>query len=61
MKGDVNLTAIIDREGIESVRKWLGGLRYSVTLDDGRHGVGRTVGEALEKAKASTFSIRRAA
>lgn len=49
---DVGLSAIMRRESIYQVRHYQVG-RFSVTLQDGRRGVGLTVGEALEKAKAS--------
>ena len=59
---DVNLTEIMRREGIEKITSWLDGLRFSVALHDGRFGVGRTVGEALDNAKASNaFNIKAAA
>lgn len=59
---DVNLTEIMQREDIEAVKSWLGGLRFSVALHDGRFGVGRTVGEALDNAKASNaVNIKAAA
>lgn len=59
---DVDLTAIMERDGIETVRRWPLARRYSVTLVDGRNGVGVTVGEALAKAlKADAENIRRAA
>lgn len=49
---DVDLTAIMQREGIERITSYLVG-RYSVMLHDGRFGVGKSVGEALDKAKAA--------
>lgn len=46
----MNLSEIMEREGIYQIRRYLVG-RFSVTLDDGRIGVGQDVGEALVKAK----------
>lgn len=48
---DVDLTAIFEREGIRKVERWRALNQYSVTLFDGRLGIGPTVGEALAKAK----------
>jgi hypothetical protein len=56
---DVNLTRIMLREDIEAIKRWPAG-RFSVALQDGRFGVGRSVGEALEKAKAGAENIRKA-
>lgn len=48
---DVNLTRIFLREDIERIKRWSVG-QFSVVLQDGRVGTGKTIGEALEKAKA---------
>lgn len=48
---DVNLTAIMEREGIEKVQRYKTFGKWSVLLDDGRLGTGATVGEALDNAK----------
>ena len=47
---DVNLSAIMEREGIYQVRRYLEG-RFTVQLHDGRSGIGGSVGEALSNAK----------
>lgn len=46
----MNRETFMEREGIYQIRRYLVG-RYSVTLHDGRIGVGQTVDEALENAK----------
>lgn len=57
----MNLSEIMEREGIYQIRRYLVG-RFSVTLDDGRIGVGQDVGEALVKAKRpDADSVREAA
>jgi len=48
----VPLSEIMESEEIYQIRRYLQG-RYSVTLQDGRRGIGGTVGEALRIAKAS--------
>lgn len=48
---DIDLTAIMEREGIRKIERLLVG-KCVVLLDDGRLGIGATVGEALAKAKA---------
>ena len=62
---DINLTAIMEREGIASIRRTIIGARFCVALDDGRVGVGATVGEALAAAQVSddlaTFARKAAA
>ncbi len=59
----LNLTAIMEREGITNIRRTMD--RYCVSLADGRVGVGGTVSEALAKAQASddltTFARKIAA
>lgn len=58
---DINLTEIMDREGIACVKRYLVG-RYYVELDNGNFGVADTVGNALEAAKdANADNIGRAA
>ena len=57
---DVNLTSIMEREGIYTIKRWNVG-PYSVELRDGRSGTGATVGEALAKAKADDLSWLRVA
>lgn len=57
---DVNLTEIMEREGIAAIKRWPAG-RFSVELDNGNFGVGRSVGNALAKAKTGADSLRRAA
>lgn len=47
---DVNLTAIMERENIDKIERYVAG-RISVVLRDGRIGVGLSVGEALNNAK----------
>lgn len=47
---DVNLTAILQREGIRKIERL--SEFYTVVLFDGRMGVSRSVGAALAKAKA---------
>lgn len=57
----MNRESFMEREGIHQIRHYLAG-RYSVTLHDGRIGVGQTVDEALAKAKRpDADSVRRAA
>ena len=57
---DIDLTAIMQREGIDKIERYPG--RYSVVLNDGRLGIGKTVGEALAKAKApDADNVRRLA
>ena len=46
----VNLTAIIEGHGIRKIERYIN--RYAVTLDNGNLGIGSTVGEALDLAKA---------
>lgn len=54
----MNLTALIEREGIAKIERYIN--RYSVVLNDGRLGIGATVGEALAKAKApDADNVRR--
>ncbi len=49
---DIDMTAIMDAECIRSVHRWSAPInRTSVTLVDGRTGVGATVGEALANAR----------
>lgn len=56
----MNLTALIEREGIAKIERYVN--RYSVVLNDGRLGIGATVGEAIEKAKRpDAMNILRAA
>ena len=50
-KIDIDLTAIMERDGIANIRRTMG--LYCVSLQDGRVGVGDTVGDALAKAQAS--------
>lgn len=47
----INLTEIMQNEGILRIAD-IGGGQFSVWLRGGRCGTGRTVGEALERAKA---------
>lgn len=47
----INLTAIMEREGIENIRRYRAFGRICVTLETGQVGTGATVGEALAKAK----------
>lgn len=47
---DVDLTAIMRREGIETIRQYRVGM-FFVQLFDGYGGTARTVGEALAKAR----------
>lgn len=57
----MNRETFMEREGIYQIRHYLSG-PFSVTLHDGRIGVGRTVDEALAKAKApDADSVREAA
>lgn len=57
---DVNLTEIMRRERIAKIEAYPG--RFSVILYDGRLGIGKTVGEALAKAKApDADNVRRLA
>ena len=48
---DANLTAIMEREGIEKIKRYKALGKWCVVLDDGRMGEGRSVGAALAKAK----------
>ena len=48
---DIDLTAIMEREGIEKIKRYKALGKWSVILDDGRLGEGRSVGAALAKAK----------
>ena len=62
---DFNLTALIHRENIAKIECFVSD-RISVVLKDGRVGVGGTVAEALDKAKADNpgaaiAALRRAA
>lgn len=58
---DVNLTRLMLRNDVVCVKRWIAG-RFSVELQDGRLGIGASVGEALEKAKAPDASnIRKVA
>jgi hypothetical protein len=56
---DIDLTAIMERDGIEKIKRHLGGW-YLVRLFDGRCGSGNSVGEALGNAK-SPEAVRIAA
>ncbi|SCY69779.1 hypothetical protein SAMN05660666_02533 [Novosphingobium aromaticivorans] len=47
----INLTAIMEREGITDVHHFKALGLFSVTLKTGQVGSGKTVGEALSKAK----------
>ena len=62
-KTDIDLTAIMEREGITNIRRTMG--LVCVSLHDGRVGTGATVGAALDSAKASddltTFARKLAA
>lgn len=49
---DTNLSALMEREGIYQVRRYLEG-RFTVRLHDGRSGIGGSVREALQAAKRS--------
>lgn len=51
---DVNLTRLMLRNDIQKVERNAG--RFVVLLQDGRLGIGGTVGEALEKAHAPDAS-----
>ncbi len=51
----VNLTAIMEREGIRSITRVFSRGPYSVELVDRRVGTAATIGEALTKAKADTY------
>ena len=46
----VNLTAILEHNSIRKIERYIN--RYAVTLDNGNLGIGSTVGEALDLAKA---------
>lgn len=48
---NIDLTAIMEREGINHVRRYRALGQWAVVLEDGRCGTGKTVGEALEAAK----------
>lgn len=48
---DVNLTRLMLRNDIEAITRYSQG-RFAVRLQDGRVGVGLSVGEALDKALA---------
>lgn len=48
---DENLTAIMEREGVEKVQRYRALGKWTVVLDDGRMGEGNSVGVALAKAK----------
>lgn len=57
---DIDLTAIIRRDGIAKIEDYL--THFSVVLKDGRLGIGKSVGEALAKAKApDADNVRRLA
>jgi hypothetical protein len=61
MTGDFNLTRLFLRNDIEAVKRHVAG-RFSVLLQDGRFGIGASVGEALEKAQApDAENIRKVA
>lgn len=47
---DVNLSEIMEREGIYQIRCYKAGF-FSVILHDDRRGDGQTVGEALSNAQ----------
>ena len=49
---DENLTAIMEREGVEKVQRYRALGKWTVVLDDGRMGEGNSVGAALAKAKS---------
>lgn len=57
----VNLTAIMEREGIRHIWRVFGKGPFHVELDDRRVGTAATVREALAKAKADTFMAELAA
>jgi len=57
---DAAFIAWLDRESIHKIGRWPAG-RVSVELQDGSFGVGRTVTEALAKAKAHTDNVRQVA
>ncbi len=54
----VNLTAIMEREGIASITRWRVGNCFTVELFNGHSGRGGTVGEALADAKANGIATR---
>lgn len=59
---DINLTALMEREGIAKVQRYKALGKWSVLLDDGRLGEGNSVGAALAKAKqANAVNINRIA
>lgn len=57
----VNLTAIMEREGIRRIERVFVRGPVQVELIDRRVGTAATVGEALAKAKADTFFAELAA
>lgn len=60
MTGDFNLTRLMLRSDIEKIERTAG--RFTVLLQDGRFGVGGSVGEALEHAQApDAVNIRKIA
>lgn len=59
---DFNLTALMEREGIEKVQHYKALGKWSVVLHDGRLGEGLTVGLALDDAKrADAPNVRKLA
>lgn len=60
MDDAINLTAIMEREGIRCIKRWAVG-PYTVEMSDGRVGTGANVGEAFAKAKADTGEILKRA
>lgn len=53
-QGAVNLTALLADLGIRKVERYIN--RWTVLLDDGRLGIGDTIGEAFDKATAPDAS-----
>lgn len=60
MNRDFDLTAIMEREDIDTIKRHRGGW-FMVALFDGRCGSGNSVGEALANAKAGAFKLSVAA
>lgn len=56
----INLTAIMERDDIQHIQRYKPFGLFCVTLYNGQVGTGKTVGEALAKAKAD-FRLVRAA
>ncbi len=54
----VNLTAIMEREGIASIKRWRVTDCFTVELVNGHSGRGGTVAEALADAKANGIATR---